>query len=94
MGEGTCRKAYTAFVNAKYSLRIAQTGLYPSAPYEDKAESASPVDAQELLNGVPCANAFLLNRYKDAIAEEAARALSGDSGANEAIVKRYGELFD
>ena len=26
--------------------------------------------------------------------EEAARALSGDSGANEAIVKRYGELFD
>lgn len=35
----------------------------------------------------------LLNRYKDAIAEEAARALSGDSGANEAIVKRYGELL-
>lgn len=52
------------------------------------------MDAQELLNGTPCVNAFLLNRYKDAIAEEAARALSGDSGANEAIVKRYGELFD
>ena len=81
-------------LSPKYSLRIAQTGLYPSAPFEDKAESASPVDAQALLNGVPCANAFLLNRYKDAIAEEAARALSGDSGANEAIVKRYGELFD
>lgn len=81
-------------LSPKYSLKIAQTGLYPSAHYEDKAESASPVDAQELLNGTPCVNAFLLNRYNDAIAEEAARALSGDSGANEAIVKRYGELFD
>lgn len=87
-------KLIQLLLTPKYSLKIAQTGLYPSAPFEDKAESASPVDAQELLNGVPCANAFLLNRYKDAIAEEAARALSGDSGANEAIVKRYGELFD
>ena len=87
-------KLIQLLLTPKYSLKIAQTGLYPSAPFEDKAESASPVDAQALLNGVPCANAFLLNRYKDAIAEEAARALSGDSGANEAIVKRYGELFD
>ena len=87
-------KLIQLLLTPKYSLKIAQTGLYPSAPYEDKAESASPVDAQELLNGTPCVNAFLLNRYKDAIAEEAARALSGDSGANEAIVKRYGELFD
>lgn len=87
-------KLIQLLLTPKYSLKIAQTGLYPSAPYEDKAESASPVDAQALLNGVPCANAFLLNRYKDAIAEEAARALSGDSGADEAIVKRYGELFD
>lgn len=87
-------KLIQLLLTPKYGLKIAQTGLYPSAPYEDKAESASPVDAQELLNGTPCVNAFLLNRYKDAIAEEAARALSGDSGANEAIVKRYGELFD
>ena len=81
-------------LSPKYSLKIAQTGLYPSAPLEDQAESASPVDAREVLSGTPCVNAFLLNRYKDAIAEEAARALSGDSGANGAIVKRYGELFD
>ena len=81
-------------LSSKFRLKIGHTALFPSAPFEDKAESASPVDAQALLNGVPCANAFLLNRYKDAIAEEAARALSGDSGANEAIVKRYGELFD
>lgn len=87
-------KLIQLLLTPKYSLKIAQTGLYPSAPYEDKAESASPVDAQTLLEGAPCINAFLLNRYKDAIAEEASRALSGDSGANKAIVKRYGELFD
>ncbi len=87
-------KLIQLLITPKYSLKIAQTGLYPSAPYEDKAESASPVDAQKLLSGTPCVNAFLLNRYKNAIAEEAERALSGDSEANKAIVKRYGELFD
>lgn len=87
-------KLIQLLLTPKYSLKIAQTGLYPSAPYEDKAESASPVDAQVLLSATSCINAFLLNRYKDAIAEEAERALSGDSEANKAIAKRYGELFD
>lgn len=78
----------------KYSLKIAQCGMYPSAPADGGVECGSPVDAAALLDGTPCANAFLLNRYKDAIAEEAARALAGDIEAGKAIAKRYGELLD
>lgn len=78
----------------KYAAKIAATGLKPSVDYEhEEGQYTDTVNAAEVLKNAPCINTFLYNRYRDAIGEEAERALAGDSAAHSAIVKRYGELF-
>lgn len=78
----------------KYAAKIAATGLSPNVDYErEDGEYTGVVDAAAVLKNAPCINTFLYNRYRDAIGEEAERALAGDSAAYSAIVKRYGELF-
>lgn len=87
------QRLISLLLSPKYAAKIAACGLYPAGEY-DGDELISPVNAAELLKDAPCTNAFLLSRYADAIADEAARALTGDISAAAVIAKRYGELFD
>lgn len=84
----------SALMGNKTQAKLAALGLAPVIEMEAdwSPDPALPVDPVAACKSAFLPNAFLLNRYEDALGELAARVLAGEEGAARELEQRRKEL--
>ena len=80
-------------LNDKTQTTLCDLNAYPAVEGLEELEfDGIAADVYELLREPKAPNCFLYKRYKDALDEEAALALSGDEAARKSLKNRISEL--